>query len=805
MKHFALNHKGKLITLSLFILLIVALPYVVKSVIISNIEKQGFDDVTIEAISLNIFKGSIEIEHVNLRHNGKEKLAVGLMRADYRWQGIFSGGIATELIELRDTNLAIIEDEEGNLEVVIPIVNNKAAEENSDTAQAIAFPKLDVDLIRFSNISVDIQLAKLKSKLNIEEFTLTRLSTWHDYPAELVVKAKFNQAVIDINLQAKPLASTPTAKGTIAITNLQLADFKQYIPKQFSQFSGLFNAKLNYDGSRLSKQQVIMKVDGTVALEQLKAQYLPLGLSANSLQVQLSSDIDMNGSDLSYIVNADSTLSAFKSFDTQQDYSLFDFDTLELTNLSVDEKTNLAFDSLKINDLNALALKGTKEKDKHLAYFKQVQLTNMKLNLMDNELSLDQIILSELTSILKLENDYKIAEITSLNEFLSTLNENEQPPASTENNITEDDAENAQKPPFSIRLNQLDLSKGSVIHVAQETAERKFRRDIFIDELNVQQLSPSDPSNESKFTLKAKVGEFTSIDINGGGKLFAPLPSIKASGHIDEISLARISPFVETVIGYQFLSGQLDHEFDLAIENNIIDMNNVLVIRKIEIEEVGQDKNTLSDLMPLPMAISMLENSDRTIDLEVPVKGDLSSSEVGLQPMIQMALSKALQTGSLAFLKHTLQPYSTVVFAAEYLIDESNNVNFEPMPFPVNAVELSAEQQAYADKLVGLLIQREQINLSLCGFSNAKDKEQISLTPIATPATTLSVPTATSGSSAPSTVDEKGINQLLTELASDRAKAVKRYFISKNIKSKRLFLCKAKYQDDELSGVKISM
>ncbi|TRX57372.1 DUF748 domain-containing protein [Thalassomonas sp. M1454] len=799
MKHFAFAHKGKLISLTVFLLFIACLPLLVKSYIISNIEKQGFDDVSIENITLNLFAGSIEIEHVNLKHNGKEKLAIGLMRADYRWQGIFSGGIETELIELRDTNLAVIEDGDGNIEVVIPIAKNKGAQESPQTTPVIAFPKLDVDLIRFSNISVDIQLAKLKSKLNIEEFTLTRLSTWHDYPAELTVKAKFNQANIDINLQAQPLAQTPSINGKVAITNIELDDFINYLPEPLSQFSGLVNTELNIDGSRLSKQQVIFAIDGSMSLSQLQAQYLALGLSANTLEVTLDSDLDINGEEFSYNLNADTLLSEVKALDVKHNYPLFDFNTLELAKLKVDENINLSLESMLINELNALMLNSAKAKNNHLVHLKQLRLSNSQLNLNDKKLSIEQIVIDKLTSKINLDKDYNIVEISSLNNFIDMLDESGK--ASATEHVTPDNDINSQ--PFNFSLGQVEASKGSVIHVAQETAEHKFRRDIFIEQFKVSSVNPTQLNNESNFVLKAKVGEFTSIDINGGGKLFAPEPSIKASGNIDEVSLARISPFIESTLGYQFISGQLDHKFDLTIANNTIDMKNELLIRKIEIKETteGQQQNTASDLMPLPMAISMLENSDRTIDLDVPIKGELTDSKVGLQSIIQKALSKAMQKGSLSFLKYSLQPYGAVVFAAEYLIDESNNVNFENMVFEVNSSELTSEQQAYADKLVELLKTREQINLSLCGFSNAEDKEQILLTPIS----------ASGDPNSPNTlitdekVSDKELKQMLIELASYRAKAVKRYFISKDIKSKRLFLCKAKFETDDIAGVKITM
>ena len=289
--HMMPRSKYLISTILVVVIFLSALPEVARYYVINKITQQGFDNVTIEDVDLNLFTGTLQIENVWVGVNNQEKLVVGLMRADYRWQGIFSGGIATELIEIQDTTLAVIENDDGNFEVVIPIGANKQSQTGGPTQiepeQTLAIPNLDVDLVRLANIDVNIQLKQFTGRYNIRQFTLTRVSTWHDYPAELTLDSRLNNTEISAKLTAQPLATTPSVQGDIAIKNIQYGDFQKlaniYLPYPIDTLQGMTDVELYVDGIRDKDNNLIFNFSGNLVSKKLHVSSKQLAVKLKSL------------------------------------------------------------------------------------------------------------------------------------------------------------------------------------------------------------------------------------------------------------------------------------------------------------------------------------------------------------------------------------------------------------------------------------------------------------------------------------------------------------------------------------------
>ncbi|WOH37545.1 DUF748 domain-containing protein [Thalassotalea fonticola] len=776
------TNKIKFSILFSILVFIIFLPYIVQFWILNNIAKQGFEQASIDDVDVNIFQGEIVFKKVHLIHQGEEKLIIGLMRANYRWQGLFSGGLTTELLEIEDASLAVRQDEDGKLEVVFPIQQGNEITEVEPSTEpeddSLKVPNLDVDLIRFSNVNVNISTPKFEGGLLIEEFKLTRASTWHDNPVQLLIAAKLNGNQINVNLQAEPLAATPTLEGNIEIEQFDLSSLSKLTPKDVAQLNGSFSTKLDFSGYRENKSTVHMSVNGEINIEQLQASYNPLNISIDKIQNLISSNLTLSDSKLSFDSSHNIDVKDVQIVDGKQQYSLLSIDSVQLNKLQLTDALTLSLDTLILEGFSAVENSGTNHS---LLGSKRTLIKNVQFEPVLNSLDIEQIMLSSVQGLFNFDQQGSLINTVQLNNTVNDL----QAGAIEKTEVqlpNKEQAETELDTGLTLNISQFLIADESKIKISQRKETHNISTVISIDKVLLANLEPTNADSKSEFDVQARLGKFSTIQVSGEGQLFAEQPTITAKGELDAISLSEISPYIEPFVGYQFTSGQFDHVFQLSLKNNVIDMSNELLIRKVKIKDI--DGNEQVTTLPLPMAIEMLEDGDGNIDLSIPVKGDLNNAEVGLSSIIQKSLSKALQKGSVSFLKYALQPYGAIVMAAEYAVDSANHIEFEPMIFEANSAVIDAQQQPYATKLADLLSNKKDLTITFCGVSNERDKQQILMDP---------------------SLSEEQVKFAVGDLAKQRSQALKSFFVKKQINPKRLFLCKYSYLKDGIGGVNISM
>lgn len=776
------HHKGKFATLVSIVAFIALLPFIVQFWILNNIAKQGFEQASIDDVDVNIFQGEIVLKNVHLIHQGEDKLIIGLMRANYRWQGLFSGGLTTELLEIQDATLAVRQDESGNLEVVFPIPGENEISEQEPTPvseeDSLRVPNLDVDLIRLGNVNVSISTPKFVGDLLIEELKLTRASTWHDNPVQLLLQAKLNGSQINVNLKAQPLAETPSLEGDIEIEQFDLASFSKFTPQEVAKLDGLLSTKLDFSGYRENKNTVHMSINGAINIEQLQTSYKPLNISIENIQNLISSNLTLSDSTLSFDSSHNIDVKQVQIVDGKQQYTLAAVDSVQLNKLQLNDLLTMSLDTLILDDFTAIE---NSKKNHSLLSSKRTLIKNVQYQSMQKSLDIEQIILSAVQGQFNLDQQGALIDTAQLNITVNDL----QPETTAESaDVLQANAptEAAEDTGLALNISQFVIEDQSQIKISQKIDTHKVSTVISLDKVMLANLEPANADSSSEFEIRARLGEFSTIQMTGEGQLFAEQPSITAKGELDSISLSEISPYIEPFVGYQFTSGQFDHAFQLSLNNNVIDMSNELLIRKLKIKDIEGNEQVTT--LPLPMAIEMLEDSAGNIDLSIPVKGDLNNAEVGLSSIIQKSLSKALQKGSVSFLKYALQPYGAIIMAAEYAVDSASHIEFEPMLFAVNSAELTAKQIDYAEKLVLLLTEKNDLTITFCGNSNAADNVAIS---------------------EDKTLAEEEIKTKQATLAKQRSSVLKTYFIDNGINAKRLFLCKPTQLSDGIVGINISM
>jgi outer membrane protein OmpA-like peptidoglycan-associated protein len=234
-----------------------------------------------------------------------------------------------------------------------------------------------------------------------------------------------------------------------------------------------------------------------------------------------------------------------------------------------------------------------------------------------------------------------------------------------------------------------------------------------------------------------------------------------------------------------------------VIKNNKLDAKNKLKLVGFEMASVEkldkQGKNNSKDeyqksksqgFNSMGLALNMLRDKDNNIDLDVPVKGDLSSPDFEAKSVINTALMSALKGSTKVALALSLQPYGAIYLASKYAIDKASEVSLQPVEFLPGKTTVKPDMSAYLTKIAELMKSKKKLHIKICGFYNLQDKKaMVGLK-----------------------LSEDKLKNKLYQLAEQRQEKVKNWLVTKGgVATKNLVTCHPEFQDQKPSGVNLLM
>ena len=760
------------------VIVLILVPIILRPVLVKLLVDNGFEQASIEQININWFTGVVAIEGVALEHGGQPKLALDWLRVDLGWLALLRGELLVESVEVSGAEFAVIQRSDNSWEVVSAIPPS-SDEQSAQSSKPLNLPKLGLTELILTTIKIHIKSEYASGELLIDKLSLQRLSSWRDHMATLSIAAKWNDAPVVINLQAKPFHSNPQLKGRVAINRIALGAISALLPDDFSEFDADLTITGDISLTRQSNDVLSADITTDVAINNSRLNYRNLALDV--AKIHWAGDVNVKlQPTLAYQLNGDFVIEKLLLKDYEQNLDVISFESLAVQTLSVDQQQAVSFQQLLVNDLSAIKVASTTP---YWLSHEQLKLDNLML-----QLATEQPTLS-LASLAATGGEYNIvinkqggflgqAELEAV--FKPLVDAPQINPKAPNDNT-------GTTPPLRLSIGELLLDKSALTFQDQQF-KQPYRNKLYIDRLSVNQLNQAKPEQLSPLQIQARLGEFSDIDFSGEVAPFAAELKLSLKGQINSLPLPELSPYTEAYLGYQLLTGHYDHAIDLSVGNNRLDMKNKLKLRRLQVKSAYQnsaEKITKGLGMPLPLALSMLRDRNDVISLNVPLKGDLDNFNVGIGDVINQALVKALKTGSTSYLLLALQPYGAAIMAADMLVKQAGTIRFEPVVFMPGSVELAPETIPYIDKLQGMLREREGLSLTLCGRSTVADQQQLGLSDEAVSA------------------DE--IDPQLLALASDRANTLKRQFVEAGIKGARLYICKPSFDSQAVPSVMLTM
>ena len=223
----------------------------------------------------------------------------------------------------------------------------------------------------------------------------------------------------------------------------------------------------------------------------------------------------------------------------------------------------------------------------------------------------------------------------------------------------------------------------------------------------------------------------------------------------------------------------------MVLDKGELDGMNKLTLRSLVLSPVESkqlDKMNSQLAVPLNKALDMLRDNHDVIRLKLPITGDLDNPEFDASDAINQAVAKAAKEGAITSLTLLLQPYGSLITVARYAAEKAAEIKLDPVVFTPATADVDAARHEYLDKVAGIIKQRPNVNVRLCGVATTADR------------TALQEQALAAGGDKKKKQPEQQAPAIddaqLIDLADQRDAAIKDYFIEKHgVKPGRLVAC----------------
>lgn len=348
----------------------------------------------------------------------------------------------------------------------------------------------------------------------------------------------------------------------------------------------------------------------------------------------------------------------------------------------------------------------------------------------------------------------------------------------------------AKKPPqsggaesFTAAIRTIELAPGSTMALLDTTISPHFRIKLESRHLSVESL---DSSGKARGAFKAafRMNRDGALDATGQFRLRPGDPQLDMRLTMARLDMTDLSGYMEQAFGHKVQTGQLDLKSSVTIADAQIKAQNSLDIRRLSVrrgERQGSAEQNLG--MPLDTALDMLRDDRGDIELEVPVSGRLDDPDIDISDAINQAIASTMGSAALSYAALLLQPYGSILPALSYASDfikAASKPRLTPILFRRQSHRMSDEAAAYADKLIKLL-EKRPLRLQLCGIAlrNEADALQAGESPMN--------------------------DEMLLQLAAERAHQVKAKFTSHGIAPERLFNCRPSIDEKSVESGRVEL
>jgi uncharacterized protein involved in outer membrane biogenesis len=144
----------------------------------------------------------------------------------------------------------------------------------------------------------------------------------------------------------------------------------------------------------------------------------------------------------------------------------------------------------------------------------------------------------------------------------------------------------------------------------------------------------------SEVLMEGKVDEFGLLRVSG---TITPLDVARNTDiklRFQNVEIPKFSAYTIAFAGREIASGKLDLDLGYAVTGGELVGENRVVLRDFELGDRVEHPGAMS--LPLGLAVALLKGPDGTIDIDLPVRGDVNDPEFGYGRVIGRALANLI-------------------------------------------------------------------------------------------------------------------------------------------------------------------
>jgi len=213
----------------------------------------------------------------------------------------------------------------------------------------------------------------------------------------------------------------------------------------------------------------------------------------------------------------------------------------------------------------------------------------------------------------------------------------------------------------------------------------------------------SKPDQSAKLLLEGQVDPYAPVRIEGRLNLFSPTQFADIDMQFTNIDMTALSPYSGKFAGYRIKMGKMSLDLHYQLKDQQLDSQNEIILTHLTLGEPVE--SPFATDLPLHLAIALLKDSQGRIDLDLPIRGDLSNPEVSFPGLVREVIWGAVR-------KVVNSPFRLLARLVGGQEEELRYVGFNP-----GEATLGNEQVAQLSKLANALAERPALYLQVTGVA----------------------------------------------------------------------------------------
>ena len=275
----------------------------------------------------------------------------------------------------------------------------------------------------------------------------------------------------------------------------------------------------------------------------------------------------------------------------------------------------------------------------------------------------------------------------------------ETPAADKEATVSSDEGVDTTELPIAVTIGRVSINDAAV-DFADFSLPLPF--DAKIESLNGTLTTIASESAEpSEVALEGTVDEYGLVQVSGTITPLQPALNTDLSVRFDNVGMPKFSAYTVPFAGREIASGKLDLDLGYAVQSSELVGRNRIVLRDFELGEKVDHPGAMS--LPLGLAVALLKGPDGSIDIDLPVRGNVNDPEFRYGRVVGKALLNLV-------VKIVASPFALLGKLVGAEADELEYIGFQD-----GRADLTPPEKEKAAKLAEALTLRPELTLEIHG------------------------------------------------------------------------------------------